>query len=307
MTKDGFLFFQMSPGGDIFNQEHDKVYQDMMKLLNQYYISSSHNTYLITDQLEAPGSTKAYIRPHSQGEMCWYRGGLQEQSQEKKALASRVKENPKAFFNYVKKKRMTGVKVTPYLLILFLKTHCHTEQQKVMVQHMKTFVGDKLLYRSFNRKVPSPEVISAQQLPKSNMVEHSSVVDLLVKVQVFGVGQDNGQKVTSDVSNNAPCGTQPPSSLCPCLSWLLLASWCRTMTAPRRLTSSDSSRCHSPAYSYVLYEDPTRLKLGGVEERMGSGNEQLESKLSFYKTQTVTWKLAETYPFPKDRAEEGFC
>ena len=30
-----------------------------------------------------------------------------------KALVSRVKENPKAFFNYVKNKRMTGVKVVP--------------------------------------------------------------------------------------------------------------------------------------------------------------------------------------------------
>uniref|UniRef100_A0A4W3GM12 1-phosphatidylinositol 4,5-bisphosphate phosphodiesterase delta-1-like n=1 Tax=Callorhinchus milii TaxID=7868 RepID=A0A4W3GM12_CALMI len=62
LTKDGFLMYLMSGEGNIFNQEHKNIYQNMSKPLNHYFISSSHNTYLMEDQLEGPSSTEAYIR-----------------------------------------------------------------------------------------------------------------------------------------------------------------------------------------------------------------------------------------------------
>lgn len=62
MTKDGFLMYLLSSDGDIFNSSHGKVYQDMTHPLNHYLVSSSHNTYLMEDQLRGPSSTEAYIR-----------------------------------------------------------------------------------------------------------------------------------------------------------------------------------------------------------------------------------------------------
>lgn len=62
MTKDGFLMYLQHEEGSIFNPAHKKVYQDMNQPLNHYYISSSHNTYLMEDQLKGPSSTEAYIR-----------------------------------------------------------------------------------------------------------------------------------------------------------------------------------------------------------------------------------------------------
>lgn len=62
MTKDGFLMYLHQPEGLIFNPAHKSVYQDMNQPLNHYFISSSHNTYLLEDQLKGPSSTEAYIK-----------------------------------------------------------------------------------------------------------------------------------------------------------------------------------------------------------------------------------------------------
>lgn len=62
MTKDGFLMYLHQEEGLIFNPTHKEVYQDMTQPLSHYFISSSHNTYLMEDQLKGPSSTEAYIK-----------------------------------------------------------------------------------------------------------------------------------------------------------------------------------------------------------------------------------------------------
>lgn len=62
LTKDGFLMYLHQEEGCIFNPAHKHVHQDMTQPLNHYYISSSHNTYLLEDQLKGPSSTEAYIK-----------------------------------------------------------------------------------------------------------------------------------------------------------------------------------------------------------------------------------------------------
>lgn len=62
MTKDGFLMYLLSADGSAFSVAHRRVYQDMDQPLSHYLVSSSHNTYLLEDQLTGPSSTEAYIR-----------------------------------------------------------------------------------------------------------------------------------------------------------------------------------------------------------------------------------------------------
>lgn len=49
-----------SPAGDIFNPEHYSVNQDMNQPLCNYFIASSHNTYLMGDQLMSQSRVDMY-------------------------------------------------------------------------------------------------------------------------------------------------------------------------------------------------------------------------------------------------------
>lgn len=62
LSMDGFLSYLYSKDGDIFNPSCLPIYQDMTQPLNHYYINSSHNTYLVGDQLCGQSSVEGYIR-----------------------------------------------------------------------------------------------------------------------------------------------------------------------------------------------------------------------------------------------------
>ncbi|MGH0139693.1 UNVERIFIED_CONTAM: hypothetical protein FKN15_042980 [Acipenser sinensis] len=70
MSRDGFLMYLQSSDGLVLNPTHTLVYQDMSQPLNHYFISSSHNTYLMEDQLKGPSSTEAYVRAFTKGCRC---------------------------------------------------------------------------------------------------------------------------------------------------------------------------------------------------------------------------------------------
>lgn len=56
----GFTNYTRSPAGDIFNPEHHRVHQDMTRPLSHYFITSSHNTYLVGDQLMSQSRADMY-------------------------------------------------------------------------------------------------------------------------------------------------------------------------------------------------------------------------------------------------------
>ncbi|NWV69483.1 PLCD4 phosphodiesterase, partial [Malurus elegans] len=70
LSADGFLMYLCSPEGSIFNPQHRALWQDMSQPLCHYFISSSHNTYLIEDQLRGHSSIEGYIRALKRGCRC---------------------------------------------------------------------------------------------------------------------------------------------------------------------------------------------------------------------------------------------
>ncbi|XP_045436396.1 1-phosphatidylinositol 4,5-bisphosphate phosphodiesterase delta-4 isoform X5 [Pipistrellus kuhlii] len=70
LSMDGFLSYLYSKDGDIFNPSCLPVYQDMTQPLNHYYINTSHNTYLVGDQLCGRSSVEGYIRALKRGCRC---------------------------------------------------------------------------------------------------------------------------------------------------------------------------------------------------------------------------------------------
>lgn len=61
MTFEGFLRYMESRDCCVFNPAHSLVYQNMDQPLSSYFISSSHNTYLVGDQIVGQSHLDAYV------------------------------------------------------------------------------------------------------------------------------------------------------------------------------------------------------------------------------------------------------
>ncbi|XP_027450283.1 1-phosphatidylinositol 4,5-bisphosphate phosphodiesterase zeta-1 isoform X5 [Zalophus californianus] len=70
MSFEGFIRYMGSPECQILKTDCGKVYQDMNHPLNDYFISSSHNTYLVSDQLLGPSDLWGYVSALVKGCRC---------------------------------------------------------------------------------------------------------------------------------------------------------------------------------------------------------------------------------------------
>ncbi|XP_042559637.1 1-phosphatidylinositol 4,5-bisphosphate phosphodiesterase delta-1b isoform X2 [Clupea harengus] len=166
MSKDGFMMYLHQPECLIFNPAHRSVYQDMTQPLNHYFISSSHNTYLMEDQLKGPSSTEAYIRALLKScrcvELdCWDGSDDEPVIYHGYTLTSKIlfKDAIKAIKDY-------AFKTSEYPVILSLENHCSVEQQKIMAQHMISILGSALVTKPLGDQIPtgfpSPEELKGR-------------------------------------------------------------------------------------------------------------------------------------------------
>ncbi|XP_053119091.1 1-phosphatidylinositol 4,5-bisphosphate phosphodiesterase delta-1 [Hemicordylus capensis] len=177
MTKDGFLMYLLSADGNIFNKRHSGIYQDMTQPLSHYYVSSSHNTYLMEDQLTGPSSTEAYIRALTKGcrcvELdCWDGPNSEPVIYHGYTLTSKI-----LFSDAIKAIKNYAFKTSPYPIIISLENHCSLEQQKMIAHHMKNIFGNMLLMAPIDSNMsdfPSPEQLKGKILVKGKKLSPES-------------------------------------------------------------------------------------------------------------------------------------
>ncbi|XP_071243600.1 1-phosphatidylinositol 4,5-bisphosphate phosphodiesterase delta-4-like [Salvelinus alpinus] len=174
MSIDGFLMYLASAEGSIFHPRQQNLYQDMTQPLNHYFISSSHNTYLMEDQLRGHSSVEGYIRALKRGCRCvevdcWDGPNGEPIVYHGHTFTSKIlfKDVVNALGNY-------AFKVSEYPVILSTENHCGVEQQRVMAQHLNTILGDKLLKSTLDGKIPvsfpSPEELKGKILLKGKKI-----------------------------------------------------------------------------------------------------------------------------------------
>ena len=171
----GFTSFVLSQQNDIFNMKHAQVYQNMTLPLSNYFIASSHNTYLEGDQLKSNSSCDAYRRVLQSGCRCI-----------ELDLWDGPKNDPIIYHGYTLTSKIRARDVldtiakhafdaSPYPLILSFENHLSLAQQQTMVQHIREAFAPGVVPNAENSKfwdadphsLPSPEELKGKILIKN--------------------------------------------------------------------------------------------------------------------------------------------
>jgi len=194
LSLEGFTQFMMfSEFQDIRNVKCRKIiYQDMERPLSHYWIASSHNTYLLGNQVSGESSVDAYINVLKQGckcvELdCWDGG---DSYGEEPIIYHGWTMTSKILFKDVMQdaiKQYAFFK-SNYPLILSIENHCSIEYQDKMAHHLETILGDMLYKEPVDEnltQLPSPEdlkgkiLIKAKKLPPGLEEGQNEVEDCL--------------------------------------------------------------------------------------------------------------------------------
>ncbi|KAF0500265.1 PLC-like phosphodiesterase [Gigaspora margarita] len=175
MNLEGFSCFLMSSDNTIFASEHAKVYQDMSQPLSHYFIDSSHNTYLLGNQLAGKSSVEGYIRAIREGARCveidCWDGPDGPVVFHGHTLTTKIK-----FQDVISSIRTHAFKSSPYPLIVSLEVHCSIEQQNQIASILLDTLGDCLVTKFLSEnetELPSPENLSYKIILKG----HNTTID----------------------------------------------------------------------------------------------------------------------------------
>ena len=200
LSLEGFTSLIMCKGEFTHNEVLDstkkkKVYQDMTQPLSNYWIASSHNTYLVGNQVTGESSIEGYIDALKQGcrciELdCW-------DGNNEPVITHGYTMTSKIFFKdaiiAIKEYAFTS---SEYPLILSLENHCSLPYQDKMADYLTGILGDILFRESVNEQfteLPSPEyfknkiLVKAKRIATENfeIVEEDVVDSPTRKSQVF--------------------------------------------------------------------------------------------------------------------------
>ncbi|XP_063052824.1 1-phosphatidylinositol 4,5-bisphosphate phosphodiesterase zeta-1-like [Engraulis encrasicolus] len=173
MTFEGFFRFIESKDCCVFDRNHTVVYQDMKQPLCQYFISSSHNTYLTGDQLVGKSHLDAYISALRKGCRCleidcWDGPDHEPIVYHGYTLTSKI-----LFKDVISTVKDYAFAASPYPVILSLENHCSRGQQEVMAHYLTSILGDTLLDTSLPLdepplgELPSPDDLKYKILIKN--------------------------------------------------------------------------------------------------------------------------------------------
>ncbi|CAM5082543.1 unnamed protein product [Natator depressus] len=174
MSFEGFLRYMNSKDCLIFKRDHTIVYQNMSYPLRDYFISSSHNTYLISDQLIGPSHLWGYSSALMKGCRCLEIDCWDGPQNEPIVYHGHTLTSKITFRTVIEVIDKYAFAVSDYPVVLSLENHCSPKQQEVMADYLETILGDKLLTTiigdMFPTDLPSPELLKFKILIKNKKV-----------------------------------------------------------------------------------------------------------------------------------------
>ncbi|KAI1884891.1 hypothetical protein AGOR_G00214540 [Albula goreensis] len=256
MSIDGFLLYLSSADGMIFNPCQQRIYQDMTQPLCHYFISSSHNTYLLQDQLIGHSSVEGYIRALKRGCRCVELDCWDGSNGEPVVYHGHTFTSKILFKDVIIAVEKYAFTTSKYPVILSIENHCSVEQQRVMAQYLDEILGDKLLKVLLDGKIPdrlpSPQELIGKILIKGKKIgNHSGVAEDSLACEV----SDEEEIADNDDESTHHSSKKPKRHLSRQLSDCVV--YCKTVP----FTSFDNSRLHSKFYEMSSFSESKARKL----------------------------------------------
>ncbi|KAF8652863.1 hypothetical protein AX16_004112 [Volvariella volvacea WC 439] len=195
LSLDAFYNFLLSPENSPFSDAHGKIWQDMTKPIWDYYISASHNTYLVGHQLVGVSTVEGYIRAllHScrSVELDIYDGDPEPVIYHGKTFTSKVslREVCDAIARY-------SFVTSPYPVIISAEVHLGMEGQDKMVQVMSECFGDKLVSVPLDKPRPKIDVLPSPEDLKGKILLKAK--NLYVVAQLAAIQAEKAKAVAAD-------------------------------------------------------------------------------------------------------------
>lgn len=177
---DVFMFSDIVQSNDngVLHQTIEKtVYQDMSHPLSEYWINSSHNTYLTGDQLKSSSTIDMYRIALEQGSRCveldtWDGTNGEPIVYHGYTMTSRI-----SFQAVIQCIKDYGFKASSYPLILSLENHCSLSQQTRMAEIMVDVLGEMLVVPTWDDELqlPSPATLVGKVILKGEKSQGSKV------------------------------------------------------------------------------------------------------------------------------------
>ncbi|XP_053525193.1 1-phosphatidylinositol 4,5-bisphosphate phosphodiesterase delta-4 isoform X1 [Artibeus jamaicensis] len=294
LSLDGFLSYLCSKDGDIFSPSCLPIYQDMTHPLSHYYINSSHNTYLVGDQICGQSSVEGYIRALKRGCRCvevdiWDGPSGEPVVYHGHTLTSRI-----LFKEVVATIAQYAFQTSDYPVILSLENHCSWEQQEIIAHHLTEILGEQLLSTTLDgllpTQLPSPEELRKKILVKGKKLqtleedlekeeeEEELETELEGEQEAELELESQFEPETQELSPRSKDKKEKKSKpmLCPSLSALVIY----TKTVP--FYSFAHSRDHYRFYELSSFSETKAKSL--IKE---AGNEFVQHN---------TWQLSRVYP-----------
>ncbi|KAI1964152.1 hypothetical protein LOZ58_002015 [Ophidiomyces ophidiicola] len=208
MNLDAFSSFLLSTANSLYPDEVPPT--KLESPLNDYFISSSHNTYLLGRQVAGASSTEAYISALQKGCRCVEIDCWDGADGRPIVSHGRTMTTSVSFSDCILVIDRYAFLSSDYPLILSLEVHCSPEQQVIMVNIMTTVFGNKLLNQPLLEDwpiLPCPEALKGRILIKVKMSDECTTKQANASSKK---GNTRKRSLSSPFSQSPPVVQAPP-------------------------------------------------------------------------------------------------